>query len=123
MAGYLEESEDSNAAIDIRELVYVKTDEGYYRGWKTELLVENITSNLEGFLTCKLCSGLLRDACLFEKEENQEFRCSECIPGNSKRLIAQHNRKEINKRQVSCKILKQKYFDGEIATNNNAKFL
>ena len=57
---------------EIDTLVYNILD-GKYRGWKTELLVEQLLSKLEErFLLCSYCGALMRDACLLEEETGTE---------------------------------------------------
>ena len=91
---------------EIHELVYVLRDDGRYGGWKTELLVEEITEKGEGrFLLCNYCVGMLRDACLFEKDGKHKVACSLCIPKDVNKQIAQLNRETVNDKQVSLNLL------------------
>ena len=46
MAGLISEPETSVGPEEVAELVYVRGDDGSYRGWKTELLVEQITDKI-----------------------------------------------------------------------------
>ena len=93
--------EDIQYSEDIEELVYKKLD-GSYRGWRVELLVEQITSKLEErFLLCSYCSGLMRDACLLEKEGKQELRCLVCIPDGIPWQPVEMSRETINEKLVS----------------------
>ena len=90
----------------VKVLVYVIRDDGSYGGWKTELLEEKITNKIEAkFLLCSYCGGMLRDACLFEKDGKQELACSVCLPKDSAKQIAQINAETINEKQVSTKVL------------------
>ena len=83
------------------ENMYVKRDDGNYGGWKTELLVEEITGKIEEkFLLCSYCRGMLRDACLFEKDGKQELVCSICVPKDENKIIAQLNRDSVLEREV-----------------------
>ena len=76
---------------------------GRDRGWRVELLVEQLTSKLEQkFLLCCYCSGLMRDACLLEKEGKQEVRCYVCIPEGVTWKPALMNR-ETNHQRENCK--------------------
>ena len=87
---------------EIHELVYVLRDDGSYGGWKTELLVEEITGKGEGkFLLCNYCRGVSRNACLFDKYDKQELRCSGCIQKDVNKQIAQLNREAVGEKQVS----------------------
>ena len=86
---------------EIETLVYKRLDGGE-RGWRVELLVEQLTSKLEEkFLLCSYCSGLMRDACLLAKGGKQELRCFVCIPEGETWHQAQINRKAINEKMVS----------------------
>ena len=90
---------------EINKLVYVIRDDGSYGGWRTELLVEEISGKIEGkFLLCNYCRGMLRDACLFEKDEKQELRCSDCIPTDVNKQRVQLNRETVNDKQVSLNL-------------------
>ena len=92
--------EDIQYSEEIEGLVYKKLDGGY-RGWRVELLVEQITSKLEEkFLLCSYCSALMRDACLQEKEGKQELRCLVCIPEDIPWQPV-NDRKTINEKPVS----------------------
>ena len=91
---------------EINKLVYVIRDDGSYRGWRTELLVEKITSKMEEkFLLCNYCGGMLRDASLFEKNGKQELRCSVCIPTDVNTHKVQLNRETVNEKQVSLEFI------------------
>ena len=86
---------------EIEGLVYKRLDGGY-RGWRVELLVEQITNKMEEkFLLCSYCSGLMRDACLLEKEGKQEVKCFVCIPEGVTWQSALMNREVINEKIVS----------------------
>ena len=88
---------------EIVGLVYERID-GRCRGWKVNLLVEQLTSKLEEkFLLCSYCSGLMRDACLLEKEGKQELRSLVCIPEGAAWQPALMNREAINSRRVARK--------------------
>ena len=83
------------------ELVCVRRDDGAYGGWRTDLLVEDITGKTEvKFLLCHYCRGVLRDACLFMKADKQELACSLCIPRSTCKQIAQINRENVDIKQV-----------------------
>ena len=86
---------------EINKLVYVIRDDGSYGGWRTELLVEKITEKEGKFLLCNYCRGMLRDACLFEKDGKHGVVCSLCIPKDVNKQIAQLNRETVNEKQVS----------------------
>ena len=89
----------------VKVLVYVIRDDGNYGGWKTELLVEEITNKIEAkFLLCSYCKGMLRDACLFEKDGKQELACSVCLPKDFVKQIARLNAETINEKQVSTRV-------------------
>ena len=95
--------EDIHYSEEIEELVYKRLD-GSYRGWRLELLVEQITSKLEEkFLLCSYCSALMRDACLLEKEGKQELRCLVCIPEDIPWQPVEMSRETINEKLVSIK--------------------
>ena len=87
---------------EINKLVYVIRDDGSYGGWRTELLVEEITEKGEGkFLLCNYCRGMLRDACSFVKDGKHGVACSLCIPEYVDKEMAELNRETVNEKQVS----------------------
>ena len=95
--------ENIHYSEEIEGLVYKRLD-GCYRGWRVELLVEQITSKLEEkFLLCSYCSSLMRDACLLEKEGKQELRCLVCIPQGIPWQPVEMSRETINEKLVSIK--------------------
>ena len=85
----------------VKVSLYVIRDDGSYGGWRTELLVEEITKIEAKFLLCNYCRGMLRDACLFEKDGKQELACSVCVPKDEIEIIAQLNRDSVLEREVS----------------------
>ena len=86
---------------EIEGLVYKRLG-GSYRGWREELLVEQLTNKLEAkFLLCNCCKGLMRDACLMGKEGKQELRCMGCIPEGVVWQPVEMNREAINEKLVS----------------------
>ena len=94
-------SEASAEPEQASELVYVRGDDGSYRGWKAELLVEEITEKVAAkFLLCNYCRGVLRDACFYEKDFKHEVACSLCIPKETNKQIARINRETINEKHV-----------------------
>ncbi|KAI6656399.1 TNF receptor-associated factor 4-like [Oopsacas minuta] len=64
-----------------KELLYV-VHRGKFAGWRKELLLQKLTNEIEDFLICQCCKGLLRDARLFENIGKQELRCAVCIPAD-----------------------------------------
>ena len=88
----------------IVDLLYVKYD-GKYRGWRVQLLVEELMGKVEGtFLLCNLCGGLLRDAFMVIIGGEQELWCSLCIPSDASRNSARMdlNRDAVEKKIVCC---------------------
>ena len=97
-----EKTSVSEPNSEINKLVYVTRDDGSYGGWKTELLVEKISSKIEEkFLLCNYCRGMLRDACFYEKDGKHKVACSLCIPKDVNKQIAQLNSETVNEKQVS----------------------
>ena len=84
------------------KLAYVIRDDGSYGGWRTELLVEEITGEIEAkFLLCSCCRGMLREACFYKKDGKHEVACSLCIPKDVKKQNASMNRETIKEKKVS----------------------
>ena len=94
--------EETESSEEIEGLVY-KRLEGRYRGWRVELLEEQLTNKLEKkFLLCSYCSGVVRDACLLEREGKQELRCLVCIPEGVAWQPGLMNREAVNEKTVSA---------------------
>ena len=90
---------------EINKLVYVIRDDGSYGGWRTELLVEEITEDGEGrFLLCNYCRGMLREACFYEEDGKHKVACSLCIPKDVNKQLAQLNRETVSEKQVSLNL-------------------
>ena len=86
----------------IDDLLYVKYN-GKHRGWRVQLLAEELMGKVEGtFLLCSLCGGLLRDAFMVIIGGEQELRCSLCIPSDANRNSARMN---LNRDAVEKKIV------------------
>ena len=93
--------EETESSEEIEGLVY-KRLEGRYRGWRVELLEEQLTSKLEErFLLCSYCSGVMRDACLLEREGKQELRCLVCVPEGIPWQPVEMSRESVNEKIVS----------------------
>ena len=93
--------EETESSEEIEGLVY-KRLEGRYRGWRVELLEEQLTSKLEErFLLCSYCSGVVRDACLLEREGKQELRCLVCVPEGIPWQPVEMSRESVNEKIVS----------------------
>ena len=93
--------EETESSEEIEGLVY-KRLEGRYRGWRVELLEEQLTNKLEKkFILCSYCSGVVRDACLLEREGKQELRCLVCIPEGVAWQPVEMSREAVNEKIVS----------------------
>ncbi|KAI6660154.1 TNF receptor-associated factor 4-like [Oopsacas minuta] len=87
------------------DLVYIKTEDGSYRGWRVDLLVENLSNKMGlKLLVCALCNGLLRDACLYE----EELRCGVCIPEGVAWQPVKMNREIVSDKMISCPLKKRR---------------
>ena len=68
-----------------RNLCRVERRNGIYRGYRIDILKENLTDRDEMFLICGICEGIMREACLTSSGE--QF-CSCCeFHGLSKQEI------------------------------------
>ncbi|KAI6661195.1 TNF receptor-associated factor 4-like isoform X1, partial [Oopsacas minuta] len=86
------------------DLVYIKTEDGSYRGWRVDLLVDNLSSKLEEkLLLCAFCNGLLRDACFYQ----EELRCGVCIPEGVAWQPVKMNREIVSDKMISCPLKKR----------------
>ena len=64
----------------LKERMFVRYEDGSYRGWRRDLLTEKLEEVEERCLVCQVCNGLIRNSCLYEGEIDQEVRCFVCIP-------------------------------------------
>ncbi|KAI6655285.1 hypothetical protein LOD99_11431 [Oopsacas minuta] len=86
------------------DLVYIKTEDGSYRGWRVDLLVENLSSKMElKLLLCSSCKGMLRDACFYQ----EEFMCGVCIPEGVAWQPVKMNREIVSDKMISCPLKKR----------------
>ena len=88
----------------IMDLIFLKWEDGSYRGWRRCLLVEKLAKIEEKFIVCSLCQGLLRGACLVRKDTKQELRCYACIPQFATLHKAQLNQTSVNEKCVSSRL-------------------
>ncbi|KAI6647636.1 TNF receptor-associated factor 4-like [Oopsacas minuta] len=94
-----EELEDTEERFWKEDLVYVKTEDDSYRGWRLELLKEKLSSRVEEkLLMCTFCKGLLREACICQ----EEFKCRICIPRGAPWQPVKVNREIVNEKMIRC---------------------
>ena len=86
----------------IKEYLFVKNEDGNYRGWRGDLLMGKISKIEKKFLFCFVCQGLLREACFFINNANkQELRCSVCLPNKDVMVKrAKINQASVNEKHV-----------------------
>ncbi|KAI6661218.1 TNF receptor-associated factor 4-like [Oopsacas minuta] len=86
------------------DLVYIKTEDGSYRGWRVDLLIDPLSNKMEEkFLLCSTCKGMLRDACLYEGF----LRCGVCIPEGVAWQPVIMNREIVSDKMISCPLKKR----------------
>ena len=62
-------------SVERDALLYVMSENGKPKGWRTDLLVKKLSESEEQLLLCNCCNGLSRNACFYE----EELRCGLCI--------------------------------------------
>ena len=83
-------------------LLYVMSEDCNPKGWRVDLLVENLSSKIEEkLLLCSRCNGLLRDACIC----NGAFMCQVCTPEDMASQPVEMNRTIVNEKMVICLLL------------------
>ncbi|KAI6658972.1 hypothetical protein LOD99_14648 [Oopsacas minuta] len=98
MAEKLTDSEGRN------DLVYIKTEDGSYRGWRVDLLVDNLSNKMEEkILLCSSCQGMLRDACIYEGD----LKCGVCVPEDVAWQPVKMNREIVSDKMISCPLRKR----------------
>ncbi|KAI6658971.1 TNF receptor-associated factor 3 [Oopsacas minuta] len=86
------------------DLVYIKTEDGSYRGWRVDLLIDNLSSKMEEkILLCSSCKGMLRDACFYEGD----LKCGVCIPEGVAWQPVKMNREIVSDKMISCPVKKR----------------
>ena len=95
----------------VKELLYVRNEDGEFRGWKRELLGGKLTKIEEKYILCKVCQGLLKEACLFDNEGEQELRCHLCLPENTVRVEANLYQESVNEKCVCISYIKMLGFE------------
>ena len=91
-----------------RELCLV-TNGGKYGGYRQDILTENLTERELTFLTCDLCQGVMREACLSSNGEQFCFSCQKENTGK-RRMMNQtnpnlHVRKTVSLLKCACPLL------------------
>ncbi|KAI6660158.1 TNF receptor associated factor [Oopsacas minuta] len=86
------------------DLVYVKTEDGGYRGWRVDLLIDPLSNKMEEkILLCSSCKGMLRDACVYEGD----LKCGVCIPEGVAWQPVKMNREIVSDKMISCPLKKR----------------
>ncbi|KAI6657014.1 TNF receptor-associated factor 3 [Oopsacas minuta] len=86
------------------DLVYIKTEDGSYRGWRVDLLIDPLSNKMEEkMLLCSSCNGMLRDACFYEGQ----VRCGVCIPEGVAWQPVIMNREIVSDKMISCPLKKR----------------
>ena len=91
-----------------RELCLI-TNGGEYGGYRQDILTENLTERELAFLTCDLCQGVMREACLSSNGEQFCFSCQKENTGK-RRMMKQtnpnlHVRKTVSLLKCACPLL------------------
>ena len=98
-----------------RDLCRIKIKEGEYGGYKIDILTENLTKRDNALLTCEICEGIMREACI--SSSGKQF-CSSCEVQGSKPRDSNFRdfskqtpnvavRKMINSLNCSCPLLER----------------
>ena len=94
------------------DLLYVKRKGvlTIYSGYKREYLARNLSEMEAEFLICKVCSGITRDASIYN-EETTCFVCSESLYENSVKMV----RKAVNQLDIKCPIQRDCTWKGKLS--------
>ncbi|KAI6650763.1 TNF receptor-associated factor 6-like isoform X3 [Oopsacas minuta] len=86
------------------DLVYIKAEDGSYRGWRVDLLIDKLSNKMEEkILLCSNCRGMLRDACVYEGD----LKCGVCIPEGVAWQPVKMNRESVSDKMISCPLKKR----------------
>ena len=95
------------------DILYVKRQkysELVYGGYKREYLARNLSEMEEGFVICKVCIGITRNASLY-KEETTCLVCSES-PANLNRVKLVQT--AVNQLEIKCPLLRKCDWSGKL---------
>ena len=92
------------------DLLYVKKG-NVYRGYRREYLAQNLSKMEEGFVACKKCSGIMREAS-FSKGETT---CSVCSKTQKKTNPVKAVQDSIKILEIKCPLLRDCDWKGELS--------
>ena len=101
---------ETDNADDILYVKRKKKDELVYGGYKREYLARNLSEMEEGFVICKICVGITRNATLY-KEETTCFVCSESPNLNHVKLV----QTAVDQLEIKCPVLRRCNWSGKLS--------
>ena len=91
----------SDTASQFQDCACVKLEDGVYRGWKLDILCEELSQSEKRLVTCGLCKGLLREACEVKLMDRQVIRCKSCLSKEHPERKAEYISEFIEEKMVS----------------------
>ena len=107
-------SKIKNEPDNADDILYVKRqkkDELVYGGYKREYLARNLSEMEEGFVICKICVGITRNASLY-KEEITCKCCSESPADVNRVKLVQT---AVNQLEIKCPVLRRCNWSGKLS--------
>ena len=106
-------SKIENKPDTVNRILYVKRqkkDRFVYGGYKREYLARNLSEMEEGFVICKICVGITRNASLY-KEETTCFVCSESPNLHHVKLV----QTAVDQLEIKCPALRRCNWSGKLS--------
>ena len=109
MASRIENEPDN--ADNVLYVKRQKKDRSVYGGYKREYLAKNLTEMEEGFVICKICVGITRNASLYKEETTCKI-CSESpADANHVKLV----QTAVNQLEIKCPVLRRCNWSGKLS--------
>ena len=109
MASKIENEPDNED--DILYVKRQKKDRSVYGGYKREYLARNLSEMEEGFVICKICVGITRNASLYKEETTCKI-CSES-PANANHVKLVQT--AVNQLEIKCPVLRRCNWSGKLS--------
>ena len=109
MASKIENEPDNED--DILYVKRKKKDRFVYGGYKREYLARNLSEMEEGFVICKICVGITRNASLYK----QETTCFVCSESSAKVNHVKLVQTAVNQLEIKCPVLRRCNWSGKLS--------
>ena len=107
-------SKIENEPDNVNDILYVKKKKKtkiVYGGYKREYLARNLTEMEEGFVICKICVGITRNASLYK----QETTCKVCSESPARVNHVKLVETAVNQLEIKCPLLRRCNWSGKLS--------